>query len=1090
MFLKKLEIFGFKSFADKTVLNFEPGITAIVGPNGCGKSNIFDSLRWALGEQSVKELRGGAMEDVIFNGTDKKPALGFTEVSLTFSNESRDLPVEYDEVTVTRRLFRSGESEYLLNKTVVRLKDILEIFMGTGVGAEAYSLIQQGKVDLIVSARPEDRRIIIDEASGITKYKSRKKEALNKLKDTEDNLLRINDIILEIKRQIASLERQANKAKKYKEEYEKLKGLEVKLVRHQLNGFSAQRDEINSCLEEGRLREAMLHEEFEKCQSLLQAENALINSLEQKINDIHSEELRLENQVEMDARQIKFNTERIEELTLSESRLAEQKVQLEKRCDMQQGRIDSLKEELSALIETIKTNITFLQEKRVNLETIIQTIRITKEAIKKEEERTLEISTQQVNIQNQLNEVTKESQGFSARKHRLDLERTKVLSEKEQADEKFKNVNSDIGVCSQKINELKGQMESQNQTVDQRKSRLAGVEVAIDELEKKKLFLNSQREFIEELRVQYQDIPDPVHEGVLLTINPPQEIGKGIIGKVKDVQALDPRKLEALRQNLGQLKADSPFYQVTCETKFIELDPQKIFSQIEALAQKISSHQHEREILSSEIQQNEKTIAELDQAIHDQEKVLSKYDAQKHNILEEANKLAGELELIDSELREARSTMVSLRQKEDEFTKSLATISEEFGAVQRGIQERQAKIVSLSQGREETTVAIAQMETEIALNRDKEKAQQENLKIFDENLSATRVEIQRVQEESRANQTKKNELEAGIADLKTKIHELENKKHSWQSVFDDYERQKTEVAGRVQQVQQKAQDVEQQIQTVKNQIHGYQMKDQEIAFREKSSRDRLTQTYKINLDDLAPEPVADGSLDVEALNNEVELLRKRCEAFGSVNLVAIEEFDQLKERYEFLTKQQIDLITAKESLMNTIYRINSTTKQLFMETFTKVSEEFRIYFRMLFGGGEAQLILVDQENVLESGIEIIARPPGKKLQNITLLSGGEKSLAAIALIFGVFKVRPSPFCILDEIDAALDESNVGRFGYLLKDFAKIAQFIVITHNKRTITNADVMYGITMQETGVSKIVSVKLSDERKEEREQVPVGAV
>lgn len=1090
MFLKKLELFGFKSFVDKTILNFEPGITAIVGPNGCGKSNIFDALRWVLGEQSVKELRGGAMEDVIFNGTDKKPALGFTEVSLTFSNESRALPVEYDEVTISRRLFRSGESEYLLNKTVVRLKDILEIFMGTGVGAEAYSLIQQGKVDLIVSARPEDRRIILDEAAGITKYKSKKKEALNKLKETEDNLLRINDIILEIKRQIAALERQANKAKKYKEEYEKLKSLEVRLARQQLTSFAIQREALSGQLRHCRTQETSLKEELEQCHCLLEQENALINELETKINEVRAEELRLKTQGEMDNRQIKFNEERIEELTSTESRLTEQKTQLAKRRDLQQGRIDSLREESHALLETIKTTTVALQGKREDLEAIFQAIKGAKEAIKKDEGHILDLSTRQVNVQNQLNEVTKESQGFSARKHRLDLEQSKVLAEKDQVDDKLRSIDAELENCFRTINELKNQHESQDQIIRQGKNQLAGVEAAIDELEKKKLFLNSQREFIEELRVQYQDIPDPVYEGILLTTNAVREVGKGIIGKVKDVQHLDTEKFEMLRPYLGPLTAPSLLYQVTCETKFIELDPQKIDSQIVGLTQETTCHQQQKETLSSQIQHSEAIMAQLQTAIHDQEKVLSKYDAQKHNILDEANKLSAELQLIASEIRETRATLALLKQKEDEFNKVLEALREELGAIQREIQQQQEKIVSLSQQREQTMVVIVQLETEIVSTNDKQEAQQENIKIFEENLLATGSEIRRLEEETALNQTKKKELQDGIEALKSKIVDLQNKEYALQGVLNDHDGQKTQVASRIQQIQQKAKAVEQQTQAIHNQIHDYQMKDQEITFGEKSIKDCLLQSYKIIFDELPMAVEAEDPVDPSVLNSELELSRKRCEAFGAVNLVAIEEFDQLKERYEFLTKQQSDLMTAKESLMSTIYKINSTTKQMFMGTFTKVSEEFRIYFRMLFGGGEAQLMLVDPENVLESGVEIIARPPGKKLQNISLLSGGEKSLTAIALIFGVFKVHPSPFCILDEIDAALDESNVGRFGYLLKDFAKIAQFIVITHNKRTIAHADVMYGITMQETGVSKIVSVKLSDERKQEQEEVPVGAV
>jgi len=1115
MHFKKLEIFGFKSFADKTSLNFEPGITAIIGPNGCGKSNVFDAIRWVLGEQSVKELRGSAMEDVIFNGTDKKPALGFAEVSLSFSNECKTLPVDYEEVTVTRRLFRSGESEYLLNKTPVRLRDITELFMGTGIGAEAYSLVQQGKVDLIVSAKPEDRRIILDEASGITKYKSKKREALNKLKDTEQNLLRINDIIIEVKRQIASIERQAKKAQRYKEEYEKLKGQEVQLANIELEEFNEKRGGLSARLGEVRAREAKMTEEINSLNALLANESQFLEELEGKIADVKEEDIKLDGQIEVNNRQIGFNEERIETLAANVQRLEGNKGNLLERCRQQRDRIEEVKQSLAGLEVSLRKNIEDLQTKKEALEGIAATINRAKDTITREEENILEVTSKQVHVKNNLTENMKEVQGGIARKRRLDLENTKVISEKEEVDRRLEDMAQKISALVHLIEQLKRNLSEKQAVFNAHMEQLNRLQGEIDELEREKLFLNSQKDFIEKLSVQYRDIPDPVVEGRLFTFTPPAEHHSGIIGKVREVQPVNNPQLQLFP---GQ-PIDRQLYEIICETKFIELDPQQITLKIEELRQRIQEKTALREELNASLEKQKGVIKEEELNIQEQEKKLSIFNAQQSDVQEEAGKLKEELDLLKFEIDEVSESLKSLKGKEEELSFQLDSLNQELASSQLRIKDNREMITMKLQEREETTVAIAQMETEIASADDKKKDHLENLRMFSEAMDSNLEEIKQMEEEFFNLEEKKKGYEREIETLRSAIERLKGQKDSLRGVLSENERQKEEVAQRTRSIEANISSIAAELDQIKETIHTQKMEEQEIGYKEKEIKDRLFQTYRIDLDAFNQEleakkataeaaaavpvegeavpaegevaPAAESApVNIDELRAEIEKLKKRCESFGSVNLVAIEEFEELRNRFEFLTKQQSDLITAKESLHETIRKINRQTRQMFMDTFTKVSEEFRIYYRMLFGGGEAKLILLDPENVLESGIDIIARPPGKKLQNISLLSGGEKSLTAIALIFGVFKVNPSPFCVLDEIDAALDESNVGRFAYLLKDFAKIAQFIVISHNKKTITNCDIMYGITMQETGVSKVVSVKFNDKSEEkELEAVPAGA-
>lgn len=1106
MYLKRLEIFGFKSFAEKTILDFQKGISVIVGPNGCGKSNVFDSVRWVLGEQSVKELRGSSMEDVIFNGTDKKPALGFAEVSLIFSNESKILPLETEEVIVTRRLFRSGESEYLINKNVCRLRDIVEMFLGTGVGAEAYSLIQQGKVDLVVSAKPDDRRQIFDEAAGITKYKAKKKEALSKLKETEDNLVRLNDIVVEVKRQIATIERQAKKAQRYKEEFEQLKNFELIMASHQMAIFTQEFDTITTTLQNFQSKEQEGLRQLEEFNQLIEHETLLIEELDEKINELKAQQIRLDNDIEVNVRQIGFNEERLQNIETTVGRLDQEKNAALERCSSHQNKIEEIKAQLTQVTESVHTMTLQVEEKRRGLNALLVFIEETSTAIKSSQEKIFSLNASQVRLKNQLTENMKRVLEENAHKARLEQENNKVIQEKSQVSQKFEAVNAAIITVQKELEAQWTALNAQRESQASLKDQLMFCNADIDELDKSKVFLISQKEFIDKMQRQYQENPDPVVEGRFIVPVKPSENQTGIIGKIKSIQEV------------------SGGYEIVYETKYVELDLAHMDERINAVESQLTVKVMHKSSLQQSIDELEVIITEALKEIQQQEKKLSVLEAQKNDIEMESGKIVGELDLISTEFSQIESTLAGLKVQESELTSQLQSIEGQINLAQEEISIKQQDITRKNQEREDWNVAIVQVEGQLNSLESQQQNLQENLNLHTQNLERDLSDISRFDHEKQEAEAKKIKIHEDIANLQVAIEHLKTKKEALSVELNQSTTQKAEMAQRLLGIRNNAKAIEDEIIQSKTELHNLQMRQQELQFNQRGLKERLLQTYKIDWDQWQEQGAVIGStttpvlsqedqtissseqngtlspenhavsqetpqVNYEELAVEIERLKKRCESYGAVNLVAIEEFDELKNRFEFLTKQQSDLLTAREQLMSTIQKINRTTRQMFTDTFVKVNEEFKTYFRMLFGGGEAELILLDPENALESGIDIVARPPGKKLQNISLLSGGEKTMTAIALIFGVFKVNPSPFCVLDEIDAALDESNVGRFANLLKEFAKIAQFVVITHNKKTMAIADIMYGVTMQERGVSRIVSVKFNEHQTQQTPPPRVAA-
>jgi len=1138
MYFRRLEIFGFKSFAQKTVLEFQPGISAIVGPNGCGKSNVFDAIRWVLGEQSVKELRGSSMEDVIFNGTDQKAPLGFAEVSLTFSNESRILPIDHDEVIVTRRLFRSGESEYLINKNTSRLKDIVELFLGTGVGAEAYSLIQQGKVDLVVSAKPDDRRQIFDEAAGITKYKSKKKEALSKLKDTEDNLLRINDIVVEVKRQIATIERQAKKAQRYKEEFEVLKNYELISARHQMATFDQETAAMAAALKALQAQELDLTAQLEDLNNRIDNETAQIEEIEERINEYKAQDIHLENEVAMNTRQISFNEERLDSMDQTCQRLQADKAAAVSRCALHQVKIEEIKEAQTRLNENLLALQANLGQKRNDLGVLLHAIDEAKASIETVENEILGLNGQQVRYKNSLTENMKRTMEALARKTRLELENSKIHDEKIQAYQRSEAINNAIAQVQAELQLSTTNCDVQRQSLEEIKSRLAVEEALIDDLEKNHVFLLSQKEFIQKMQVQYLDIPDPVVEGQFIATVRPSEKQTGIIGKIKEVKVKKPHDSEYVPDGDSEaLQQSAEYYEITYETKFVELDLQFLDDRIALINEKLAQALDVKNQLNAQIQEQSLLIEEALRNIQQLEKKFSVLEAQKSDVEVVSVKLVGELDVITSEFSEVESLLASLKVQEGELSLSMQGLGGQITRCQEDIKLKVQANITYSFERETLNIAVAQLETELSSLDDKRRSLEDSLALHVQNLDRDLSDISRFEAETRELEARRIKISEDNILLQGKIEDLKRKKEDLSVVLNEELAKKEEMSRRLNSLRNGIHGIEDEIIRIKTDMHNHQMRQQEVQFNQRALKERLLKAYKIDWDQIKDEvstlspstdaallsanadsslnadasisspdvdsslssPNADISLsspnvsvgdpntsntssieqpqvNIEELTLEIDKLKKRCESYGAVNLVAIEEFEELKGRYEFLTKQQSDLLTAREQLLSTIQKINKTTRQMFTDTFIKVNEEFKVYFRMLFGGGEAQLVLLDPENALECGIDIVARPPGKKLQNISLMSGGEKTLTAIALIFGVFKVNPSPFCVLDEIDAALDESNVGRFAGMLKEFAKIAQFIVITHNKNTMNAADIMYGVTMQERGVSRIVSVKFNE--------------
>ncbi|MCM8794851.1 MAG: chromosome segregation protein SMC [Candidatus Omnitrophica bacterium] len=1205
MRFKKIEVQGFKSFGEPTEIVFEPGVTAIVGPNGCGKSNVADAIKWVLGEQSARELRGGKMEDLIFNGSDRREPVNYAEVSLTLDNSDKQLPVEYTDVCISRRLFRSGESFYLLNGTIVRLKDVQQLLMGTGIGTSAYSLFEQGRIEQIISARPEDRRTVFEEAAGITKYKSQKREAMRKLEDTEANLLRVSDVIAEVKRQIQALERQVRRAKSYQEQFDELKNLETRLASHDLSNVARQTAEKESALQERREQVARMESQLagqegklqEARESLARTDAAVAQAREKLFAITHGQDS-LQHRLEITKDRIAESDSRTTQI-LQERELA----------GAQMERLKQQLQELAVLVA--QADAQRLQKERElaqSQEQVEECARLIAEAddrIHSAREQILEETNGLVHLKNQTHQAQQEASHSQARCNRLKMEHEKVMVELAEAASQEEALKQKRQETRAKAQSILQEHQSAEQTLKDRQGEVVKAKERMASLEQELTRVRSQLDLLKGLVAAHEGYSSGV-KSLLTAIDQGRFSRDGIIGVLAELIQVGEADTAAVDAALGSLAegvvVDSMETAERCssfleETKggrvlflirdqvtedFVRKEP--LWPQAPLLTSRIGITPHLEPVLDllladtylapdrrtagewmtrllaqgngaasalssvrfvtpcgelltpasallgetpsedllivgrksrleslgitavrleeglreaqgavsdaeSQSEEAARTLSVLESALKEITQELHRIEATHSSAQELLSKLKQEEELLRVELTEADLESSEVNNRLQELKTQLESKERHLQQIQSGIQEAQAEIARVTKEREEISVQMATLRAELSSFDEVTNSRRGSLQVLEQSVQNSQKQIAGYEEELVRIETSKGQWEQSLAQIEASLQELISQESDAAAQVSEEERKKAEAFERAQAQEREWMGLSRQIEKLQGEIHHLEMEKAQLDFQREQVVSRLSQMYQVDLAAQPASAVEEPPLieDLEKARERVAELSQKLQRMGPVNLASIDEERELQGRYEHLVTQQTDLIKAKEDLHEAITKINRTTRAMFRETFQAIQKEFQVTFKQLFGGGEARLLLIDEEDVLESGVEIIARPPGKPLQAISLLSGGEKALTTIALLFSIFRVKPSPFCLLDEIDAPLDEANVTRFTKALRGFLKDSQFIIITHNKKTMTMADVMYGITMEETGVSRVVSVKFKKQEGEAVEPVAV---
>ena len=1179
MHLKRIELQGFKSFADKTVLEFLPGITTVIGPNGSGKSNISDAIRWVLGEQSMKSLRGSKTEDVIFAGTQNRKSLGFTEVSMVIDNSDQKLPIEYMEVTITRKLYRNGESGYFINKTPCRLKDVLELFMDTGIGKDGYSIIGQGKIDEILSNKSEERRHIFEEAAGIVKYRVRKVESEKKLEQAKLNLLRINDIISEIETNIEPTKLQAEKAKEFLRLRDELKSIEIGLFIYNINDYKKKIEEI---LNDQEVFNTQLVRESERLSNMQELKEELKENIDKITNQIEQmQNLGFENEkkkeqinssININLEKISNNKANYERLEKEISENDEKLVMLEDEKNQKQVKKTNLtenREKFAKELEEKETELKVLTDKMSEKELEIE------EKKKKIEDNTDEryemtntISTLVANVENsnarkkaikseieqdisELDSSRLIKSEISQKFTEIETKRNKIKEDLNSIDEKRKLADTKLKEYDIKINQYESEMRIKDsrlkfliETEKEKEGYIRSVKAILKDCDKDVSLKKGVHGVIAnliEVPKEYetaiemclgqtmQNIVTDTEEDAKKLVNHLRKFNlgrasflpitsvrgkklekikaeRGVIGIASDLVKFDKKYEQIILSLLGRTlivdgmdnainiarKNSYGFKIVTLEgdvlnpsgaisggsvsTKTVNIlgrsrEIEALKKEISSLEKKINNLKKEKEEYQDSIEDTLEEVAALDNELKDIEIVYAT-EKQKVVSIEETvakaearlEKLRQEEKTIDEQLEINKKTQEELKEKIKAFDDENEILSNEVKQFAEANKDTQKYADDLNFDITNLKISVSSFdESKASIDEIMERINQdiENIKKSSDNKNIQKAEIL----------TENSNLENLNIELKNKIDELVKEVTNSGTKVEELKEDRITKNAKLEETEQNLVDQMEKIDGLKEQINKGDVKKSKLETELEQIVAKMWEEYEITPND--PGEYTEPK-NVSEVQKQVNSLREQMKALGSVNIDAIEEYKKLKERYDFMSEQRLDLETTMAKLRNVISDMTEVMKKQFAERFTIINRNFSEVFKELFGGGKAELKLTDEDNILESGIEIEVQPPGKKLQNMMLLSGGERAFTAIALLFAILKINPAPFCVLDEIEAALDDVNVYRFAEYLKKFSADVQFLVITHRKGTMEAANTVYGITMEENGISKLLSLDL----------------